>query len=160
MALFGALVAVGLGPSMWLGAQFGQARVVTEPPPITVVERSGNAEPGGRGAAEDDGAGALEDRVSNDAGPLSSTPSARSVRNAPPTKPAITPLPGQASPSAPADPQSGESGEPSPDPSVPDDSEPSANGSEPPPGPPGDSDGAPPEDFIDAVLAFVSYLTR
>jgi hypothetical protein len=36
MALFGAIIAVGLGPAMWVGAQFGTAvDVPTRPPAVT-----------------------------------------------------------------------------------------------------------------------------
>jgi len=38
MALFGAIVAVGLGPAMWLGAQFGNATYVPTSPPAVSSE--------------------------------------------------------------------------------------------------------------------------
>jgi hypothetical protein len=36
MALFGAIVAVGLGPALWLGAQFGRFDVAPPGPPVPV----------------------------------------------------------------------------------------------------------------------------
>jgi hypothetical protein len=36
MALFGAIVAVGLGPALWLGAQFGRFDVAPPSPPVPV----------------------------------------------------------------------------------------------------------------------------
>lgn len=53
MALFGAIIAVGLGPAMWLGAQFGQATGPTAPPVIGVESDRGNA-PGRAGSAVDE----------------------------------------------------------------------------------------------------------
>ena len=58
LALFGAIVAVGLGPAMWLGAQF--ATIVAVPstgnPAAVSSQRPGTAQPndgGGAGAAPD-----------------------------------------------------------------------------------------------------------
>src|SRR4051812_17835430 len=51
MALFGAIVAIGLGPAMWLGAQFGQVTLSPDrPPAVTSVQ---NVQPrGGSGAGD------------------------------------------------------------------------------------------------------------
>jgi hypothetical protein len=53
MALFGAIVAIGLGPAMWLGAQFGQATLSPErPPAVTSVRNEVEAPRGGSGAGD------------------------------------------------------------------------------------------------------------
>ena len=53
MALFGAIVAIGLGPAMWLGAQFGQATVSSDrPPAVTTVQQDAVAPRGGSGAGD------------------------------------------------------------------------------------------------------------
>ena len=54
LALFGAIVAVGLGPAMWLGAQFGEATLLPDRPPV-VTSVTGNELPpprGGSGAGD------------------------------------------------------------------------------------------------------------
>src|SRR5690349_15289877 len=49
LALFGAIIAVGLGPAMWVGAQFGVTGTTPNPrPPVAVVDRV--QAPGGAGA--------------------------------------------------------------------------------------------------------------
>jgi cytoskeletal protein RodZ len=75
MALFGAIVAVGLGPALWLGAQFGSATVTPERPPAIEANQDQKA-PGGAGAAPDESAASKPKRKSGYV-PLSSTPSAR-----------------------------------------------------------------------------------
>ena len=53
MALFGAIVAIGLGPAMWLGAQFGQATLSPDrPPAVTTVQQDEVAPRGGSGAGD------------------------------------------------------------------------------------------------------------
>jgi hypothetical protein len=55
MALFGAIVAVGLGPAMWLGAQFGAMGTVPSRPPAVSSELQPNSsatqQKGGEAAA-------------------------------------------------------------------------------------------------------------
>jgi hypothetical protein len=57
MALFGAIVAVGLGPAMWLGAQFGNAVDVPSRPPAVTSEhgpqQKTQTEGGAAGSAPD-----------------------------------------------------------------------------------------------------------
>ena len=54
LALFGAIVAVGLGPALWLGAQFGNLDLTpTTPPGLTSVTNQ-EPVPGGVGAADPD----------------------------------------------------------------------------------------------------------
>ena len=51
LALFGAIVAVGLGPSLWLGVQFGEVEVApTRPPAVSVQDAGGQELLGGAGA--------------------------------------------------------------------------------------------------------------
>jgi hypothetical protein len=68
MALFGAIIAVGLGPAMWLGAQFGVEADPTRPPAIVV---DGVQAPGGAGAGEtpDDAARVLDTNADPDPRP-------------------------------------------------------------------------------------------
>jgi hypothetical protein len=58
LALFGAIVAVGLGPAMWLGAQFGHVSAVPGTPPAVTVQhdenQGRNQGDGGVGAAAPD----------------------------------------------------------------------------------------------------------
>ncbi|MDT5040070.1 MAG: hypothetical protein QOE51_1055 [Actinoplanes sp.] len=53
LALFGAIIAVGLGPAMWLGVQFGHVAGPTSPPPAAVIVQ----QKGGEGAAAPDDPG-------------------------------------------------------------------------------------------------------
>jgi uncharacterized membrane protein YgcG len=53
LALFGAIIAVGLGPAMWLGAQFGHVAGSPSRPPAAVIVQQ-NTGKGGEGAAAPD----------------------------------------------------------------------------------------------------------
>ena len=75
VALFGAIVAVGLGPALWLGAQFGTATVVPERPPAVVEANQDQKAPGGAGAAPEDPV--AKPKTTSQYVPLSGTPSAR-----------------------------------------------------------------------------------
>jgi hypothetical protein len=68
MALFGAIIAVGLGPAMWLGAQFGVDPEPTRPPAI-IVDRV--QAPGGAGAGQtpENTARILDTNADTDPGP-------------------------------------------------------------------------------------------
>ena len=52
VALFGALVAIGLGPALWLGAQIGEVAVPPQRPPVVQSEQKVDTPkpPGGEGA--------------------------------------------------------------------------------------------------------------
>jgi hypothetical protein len=77
VALFGAIVAVGLGPALWLGAQFGSATVVPDRP-ATVVDANQNTKaPGRAGAAPDDQQQESAPKPRSQYVPLSGTPSVR-----------------------------------------------------------------------------------
>ncbi|BCJ51742.1 hypothetical protein Asp14428_32170 [Actinoplanes sp. NBRC 14428] len=53
MTLFGAIVAVGLGPAMWLGAQFGDVTLTPQRPPAVTVQQNEPVQPrGGTGAGD------------------------------------------------------------------------------------------------------------
>ncbi len=53
MALFGANVAIGLGPAMWLGAQLGETTLTPSRPPAMTVQQNTSPEPkGGSGAGD------------------------------------------------------------------------------------------------------------
>src|SRR5690349_20522810 len=82
LALFGAIVAVGLGPAMWLGAQFGTVEVTPARPPAVVGEQ--NVSPdrlaGGAGAgAETTG----DESVINATPQSAAVPSTRSATPSP-----------------------------------------------------------------------------
>ena len=51
VALFGAIVAIGIGPALWLGAQFGNLDAAPNRPPTVVSEQNAVKAPGGAGAA-------------------------------------------------------------------------------------------------------------
>ena len=75
MALFGAIVAVGIGPALWLGAQFGNLDVAPNSPPSVVSEQKADKAPGGAGAAPEEPTTEPTKRMRYV--PLSGTPSAR-----------------------------------------------------------------------------------
>src|SRR4051794_20370842 len=56
MALFGAIVAVGLGPALWLGAQFGRLDAPPPVPPASVSEQHPGSDQllGGSGAGDNE----------------------------------------------------------------------------------------------------------
>ena len=109
MALFGAIVAVGLGPALWLGAQFGNVTVVPGAPPAVVGEQrveTGKVS-GGAGAAPEEQPVTEPTRRSTYR-KLSSTPSARPSATADaeatqPTEEPTTPPADETSEPAPSD---------------------------------------------------------
>jgi hypothetical protein len=76
LALFGAIVAVGLGPALWLGAQFGNVAVPTDRSPAIISEQKADVS-GGAGSAPEDPATTLETRPRSEIKPLSDRPSPR-----------------------------------------------------------------------------------
>jgi hypothetical protein len=53
LALFGAIIAIGLGPAMWLGAQFGESTLTPQRPPAVTVQQNEVIPPqGGTGAGD------------------------------------------------------------------------------------------------------------
>jgi hypothetical protein len=81
LALFGAIVAVGLGPAMWLGAQFGTVAGTPARPPAVVGEQhvSPDRLAGGTGA----GAEATGDSVINATPQSAVVPRTRSTTPSP-----------------------------------------------------------------------------
>ena len=80
MALFGAIVAVGLGPAMWLGAQFGAMGAAPSRPPAVSSEQQPNQAPtqqkgGEAGSAPGDPSVRLDTKSRANYRPLNSTPS-------------------------------------------------------------------------------------
>jgi len=80
MALFGAIVAVGLGPAMWLGAQFGAMGTLPSRPPAVSSEQQPNSsaaqQKGGEaGSAPEDPSVVLQTKPKAHYRPLDSTPS-------------------------------------------------------------------------------------
>jgi hypothetical protein len=102
VALFGAIVAVGLGPALWLGAQFGHLDATPTRTPTVVSEQNVKA-PGGGGAAADEPETEPTRRTRYI--PLSGTPSARPSSSAtagadepaapPPSKPTASSEPAE-----------------------------------------------------------------
>src|SRR3954452_1388684 len=97
LALFGAIIAVGLGPALWLGAQFGRLPAPPNMPATVVVEDTGRTVPGGAGA----GADQHTTRDTDVRRPVTGTRSAQPVRTVPRTtpSPSHTTRPTSASPS-------------------------------------------------------------
>jgi hypothetical protein len=124
MALFGAIVAVGLGPAMWLGAQFGNAIDVPTSPPAVTSEHGPQhktQENGGVAGSAPDGSVLVETTPRSEIQPLpgpTKRPAAHKT-----SKPAHSadPSPSSASPSTGDDdhssPPSGSDQSASPDPS-------------------------------------------
>jgi hypothetical protein len=105
MALFGAIIAVGLGPAMWLGAQFGNANDLPTSPPAVRSEHNPaqNQDKGGAaGSAPEGPTVVVEPTPRANIKPLDDTPAARtssrSTRKAP-AKPSTGPSASSPTPS-------------------------------------------------------------
>ena len=112
LALFGAIVAVGLGPAMWLGAQFGQVTgVPSTPPAVTVQQDQGR---GGVGAAAPDEPDVIKTKPKSNVEPLvtatpkphksSATPSASASASPSESTPSGSPSPSTNESTPPTDP--------------------------------------------------------
>jgi hypothetical protein len=140
VALFGAIVAVGLGPALWLGAQFGRFDAPPPRAPASVDQQHSDAAQlmGGSGAGDS------ETGADND-DPIRTTPRAHVIplTTSPSASPSTSHTGPSASASAPDDPSgSGPSDEPSASPSQ--STDPSGGGggdNSPPPSPPADGGG-------------------
>src|SRR5690349_23003546 len=78
MALFGAIIAIGLGPAMWLGAQFGQVTLPPERPPAVTSVQNAETPRGGSGAGDaPTEAEAIRTEPKSDSKPLYRTKNAR-----------------------------------------------------------------------------------
>ena len=160
MALFGAIIAMGLGPAMWLGVQFGEARASDRPPAVTSVQNV-EAPLGGSGAGDapaDAEAIRTEkksnteplDRTKNSrpkgTKPASPSPSPSDKPSTPPTSPSAPTSPDPDEPSTPPT----ESTSPPTDPPTKDDPDPDV-----PPQPPTDPETEPQSDPITAQTSVV-----
>ena len=150
LALFGAIVAVGVGPALWMGVQLGGGQVTPANPPAVSEQRPADSKEllGGTGAGAPDesgGGGSLIDsEPQGNVLPLSKSPSAKpspsaggEPEDAPsdpaPTvspepsrsanRPSVPPTESTTQPTGPADPPAGgdESGEPTDPPQPPTD---------------------------------------
>jgi hypothetical protein len=148
LALFGAIIAVGLGPAMWLGAQFGNAADQPgRPPAVTVQQEKGVGSVGGEGgAAPEDPVGVLRSDPKSNVQPLiTATPKPHRSSAHPSASASPSPSPSESSPATSPSP-SHEHSTPPTEPSSPDDDPPSqgsgddGGGSPAPPSPPGGSD--------------------
>jgi hypothetical protein len=114
LALFSAIVAVGLGPALWLGVQFGSVGVAPQrPPAVSEVEPDSQQLLGGRGAGSDttaDDGTVVKTKPRADVRPITSSPTPSPSGSPSPSDPAPS-----ASPSATADP----SDDPAPTPTDP-----------------------------------------
>ncbi|MFI7541494.1 hypothetical protein [Actinoplanes sp. NPDC049599] len=133
LALFGAIVAIGLGPAMWLGAQFGQVTLSPErPPAVTSEQQQLQAPRGGSGAGDaPTDAEVIQTEPKSNTQPLTRTKKARPVAPGSPSS----------SPSASTGPSTPpvESGSPKP-------ADPGEDESDPPTGPTTPTDDPPPGD--------------
>ena len=99
-ALFGAIVALGLGPAMWLGAQFGGVPITPVQPPAITVDQV--RAPGGVGAGEepDDTTEVLDTKAAERQRPVAVATTPRPTITATRVRPTATAAPSTASPSA------------------------------------------------------------
>src|SRR4051812_17164221 len=99
LALFGAIIAVGLGPAMWLGVQFGDVGGVQTRPPAASVQQDGR---GGVGAAApDDQTDTIKTDPKSNVEPLGAVKPKPHRSSANPTTSA-TPSPSESASSSPA----------------------------------------------------------
>lgn len=135
LALFGAIIAIGLGPAMWLGAQFGQVTLSPErPPAVTSVKNNVETPRGGSGAGDaPTEAEAIRTEPKSDTKPLYRTKNVRPKATKPsPPSPSPSDKPSSSPPASPSSPAP-------PDPE-PDKSDPPTESSTPPKDPPPPSD--------------------
>ena len=111
MALFGAIVAIGLGPAMWLGVQFGQVTLSPErPPAVTSVQNNVEAPRGGSGAGDaPTEAEAIRTEPKSNTQPLTRTKNARPATT---KSPSPSPSDSEKPPTSPTDPASSETPDP------------------------------------------------
>lgn len=127
MALFGAIVAVGLGPALWLGVQLSDDDAPVGKPPATIrqqVPAAVETDQGGFGAGSEETTGPADDWIA----PAPARPIVTSV--SPSASVSLSPS-ASVSPSPSLSASPSESVEPSVSPSVPS-AEPSEDESEPP----------------------------
>jgi hypothetical protein len=140
LALFGAIVAVGLGPALWLGVQFGNVEIFTGRPPVVSEQLPGGQQlTGGKGAAADP---AGDDPVLGSTPQANVLPITSSPSNSSSVYPSVshsssTPSPsGSASASTSAEPSTSPTGTPTTPPGGDGDEPGDATPPDPPPDPP------------------------
>ena len=147
MALFGAIVAVGLGPALWLGAQFGTVAVSPDKAPTVIVEQKQDA--GGKaGSAPEDPAVEIRPTPRSQFKRLSATPSAEPSTGATSESPApddedATTEPSTSTASTPSDKPSTPPTEDTSEPTVPSTGDDGDEDTEEPPAPPQTSEDEP-----------------
>ncbi len=108
MALFGTIIALGLGPALWLGAQFGASDVAPVRPPAITVDQV--PAPGGVGAGAEPEDDIATDVVDTDVEVEADEPrrpvETTTLRPSPTVEPSATPTvaPSTSSPSPSAEP--------------------------------------------------------
>ncbi|MEU7906709.1 hypothetical protein [Actinoplanes sp. NPDC049118] len=143
MALFGAIVAVGLGPAMWLGAQFGQVTQTPDRPPAVTTVQQNSTPRGGTGAGD-----APTDTEVIDNEPGAGNQSTGSTRTARPEATKATPSPSESdgSPTPPVESSptpsntTGAGGGTPTEPTTPPDDPPTEDEPDVPPSPPSDAE--------------------
>lgn len=119
MALFGAIVAVGLGPALWLGTQLGVTNAPVGKPPVVIRQQVPAAETdqGGYGAGEvsDETTGPVIDFIPPAA---AAKPTPRSASPRPATSTSSSPSPSASTSTTPSAEPSVAPSEPSAEPSV------------------------------------------
>ena len=135
VALFGAIVAVGLGPAMWLGVQFGSSEVTPSRPPAIVGEPGAGPDRLVGGAAADPtttDAGVIDATPQSEVAPRrhSATPSPSATSSSPTAAPTSSPTaapsrssepttqPTESTPTTPATDEGGSSASPTASPSA------------------------------------------
>ncbi|AGZ39677.1 hypothetical protein [Actinoplanes friuliensis] len=84
MALFGAIIALGLGPAMWVGAQFGQVTLTPDRPPAVISNQQNQAPEGGSGAGDAPaGTEVIRTEPKSNNEPLKPTKNSRPVKTSP-----------------------------------------------------------------------------
>jgi len=93
LALFGAIVAVGLGPAMWLGAQFGEATLLPDRPPVvrSVTDNEVQTPRGGSGAGD----APIDQTEAIRTEPKANTKPLRATRTTSPSPTPTTPTPSE-----------------------------------------------------------------
>ena len=109
MALFGAIVAIGLGPAMWLGVQFGEVTLSPDRPPAVTSVQNDVAPRGGSGAGDaPTDAEAIDTEPKSETQPLSPVTNGRPVT----TKSSSSPSASDGTSTPPTDATSPGTGEP------------------------------------------------
>ena len=111
MALFGAIVAIGLGPAMWLGVQFGEVTLSPDRPPAVTPVQNEVAPRGGSGAGDAPAdAEAIDTEPKSQTRPLSPVTNGRPITTKSPSSSPSASDESSTPPTDPTSPGTGESG--------------------------------------------------